>query len=254
MVLLAAAGLAWRSLTAPIEVGVAYAQRTEPGGEAASGAGALRLGLRRHRRQATSRSACASPAASTRYFVEESDRVKPGPAAGAARRPRLRGGAREGARRPRARRGEHRARTARSSSASGTCAARTSPRSHELDVQENKCRVAKAVAAASSRRARAGRGQPRLHDAARADRRRHPREAQGGRRDRGAGRLRRLGRPDPHGEPRRHARRGRRQRGRSRARRAAASPPRSRPTRSPTRTTRRGREALPAGRTARRAR
>jgi HlyD family secretion protein len=38
VVLLAAAGFAWRSLTAPTVVAVAYAQRTEPGGAAASGA------------------------------------------------------------------------------------------------------------------------------------------------------------------------------------------------------------------------
>jgi HlyD family secretion protein len=38
LVLLAAAGFVWRSLAAPLEVSVVYAQRTEPGGETASGA------------------------------------------------------------------------------------------------------------------------------------------------------------------------------------------------------------------------
>ena len=88
----------------------------------------------------------------------------------------------------------------------------------EYDVLANKADGGARGDQAARGRARAGQGQSRLHDAARAGRRRRAGEAQGGRRDRRARRLRRLGRSDPPGQPHRHARRGRRQRGRPQSR------------------------------------
>src|SRR5207249_4629956 len=82
------------------------------------------------------------------------------------------------------------------------------------------------------------------------DRRRHPGEAQGSRRDRGPGRVRRVRRPRSHGQPERHPGRGGRERGRSEPH--PPGPARSGDTRRVPRHALRGRggEALPAGRPA----
>ena len=118
------------------------------------------------------------------------------------------------------------ARSSRAPSAVAEASSSSTAREHAGRLRRHLARGARhprAPRPTPPRRASAGRGRARrgargarVHDAARAAQRRHPREAEGGRRDRRARRLLRLGRPDPHGQPRGPARPGRRHRERAR--------------------------------------
>ena len=168
---------------------------------------------------ATSRSASASPGRIDRYLVEEGDAregraTRSSSSMRATTRPpcaRSRRSSRSRARTAALKEKQHGARAhARRLEGHDRATSSTSatPRPHAADagVQQAEAELASARVALEYTTLRAPR------------QRRHPGEAQGGGRDRRAGRLLGLGRPDPHGEPRGSARPGGHHRERARRR------------------------------------